>query len=126
MHGPTYMGNPLACAAANASLDLFEKEARLEQAQAMEDALTAGLSPAWKLPGVADVRAMGAIGVIQMRSLPNAEDLKARLVGQGVWVRPFRDVLYLTPPLNIAREDLETLISGTLAAARPWAEANFA
>lgn len=126
MHGPTYMGNPLACAAANASLDLFEREPRLEQAQALEDALTAGLAPAWSIPGVVDVRARGAIGVIQMRALPNLDDLKARLVANGVWVRPFRDIVYLCPPLMIGRQDLALLLNGTLAAARDWGLANFA
>jgi adenosylmethionine-8-amino-7-oxononanoate aminotransferase len=68
---------------------------------------------------------MGAIGVIQMRALPNPEDLKARLVDSGVWVRPFRDIVYLCPPLTIGREDLAFLIKGTLEATRAWAEANF-
>jgi adenosylmethionine-8-amino-7-oxononanoate aminotransferase len=126
MHGPTYMGNPLACAAANASLDLFEREPRLEQARALEDALTAALAPAWKFPGVVDVRAQGAISVIQMRALPNLDDLKARLVENGVWVRPFRDIIYLTPPLLIGPDDLAALARATLGATRDWAQANFA
>ncbi len=125
MHGPTFMGHPLACAAANASLDLFEREPRLEQARAMEDIFTAALAPAWNFPGVVDVRALGGIGVIQMHALPNLDDLKARLVGQGVWVRPFGGIIYLFPPLNIPRADLDALIAGTLAAARDWAQANF-
>src|SRR5690606_28923214 len=69
MHGPTFMANPLACAAANASLDLFQREPRVEQARAMQAKLHAGLAPTRDLPGVVDVRCRGAIGVIEVESL---------------------------------------------------------
>ena len=109
MHGPTFMANPLACAAADASLDLFEREPRVEQARAMEAKLLDGLAPCRGLPGVVDVRAKGAIGVVQLASPPDREALKRAFVEQGVWVRPFGDVVYLAPALNIADADLERL-----------------
>ena len=126
MHGPTYMGNPAACAAANASLDLFESEPRLEQAAAIEAAFAARLPEARDLPGLVDIRWKGAIGVLQMQSLPELDALKAGFVEAGVWVRPFRDIIYLAPPLAIAPDDLDTLIGATLNTARDWAGRAFA
>jgi adenosylmethionine---8-amino-7-oxononanoate aminotransferase len=111
MHGPTFAGNPLACAAANASLDLFETEPRLVQVAALERQLEAGLATCRGLPGVRDVRVKGAIGVVQLARAPQLEALRARFVQHGVWVRPFGDVVYLMPPLVIASEDLERLIA---------------
>jgi adenosylmethionine-8-amino-7-oxononanoate aminotransferase len=118
MHGPTYMANALACAAANASLDLFAREPRLAQAAAIAAQLTAELEPCRHLPGVVDVRVMGAIGVVQLDR--PAEALRSRFPPLGVWVRPFRDILYLTPPLVIGEDDLSRL---TGAVARVSAEA---
>jgi adenosylmethionine-8-amino-7-oxononanoate aminotransferase len=109
MHGPTYTGNPLACAAANASLDLFETEPRLEQAGAIEAQLEAELAACRESPGVRDVRVKGAIGVVELEREPKLEALRARFVQHGVWVRPFGAVVYLMPPLVIASEDLSTL-----------------
>jgi adenosylmethionine-8-amino-7-oxononanoate aminotransferase len=109
MHGPTFMGNALACAAANASLDLFETEPRLLQANEIGKVLTAGLGPCLGLPGVKDVRVRGAIGVVELERIDDLDTLKARLVAQGVWVRPFRNIVYLTPALTIAHCDLEQL-----------------
>lgn len=109
MHGPTFMGNALACAAANASLDLFETQPRLAQAQAISKALAAGLAPCRELPWVRDVRVLGAIGVVELDGIADREALKRRLVEAGVWVRPFGNVVYLTPALTIGEEDLATL-----------------
>lgn len=109
MHGPTYMANPLGCAAANASLDLFETEDRLGQARALETALAEQLEPCRALPGVVDVRAMGAVGVVQMERIDDPASLRARLVERGVWVRPFRDIVYLTPALTIGADELAVL-----------------
>jgi adenosylmethionine-8-amino-7-oxononanoate aminotransferase len=111
MHGPTFAGNPLACAAANASLDLFESEPRLEQAAAIEQQLRRGLAACRTLEGVRDVRVKGAIGVVQLERAPQLEALRARFVRHGVWVRPFGDVVYLMPPLVIDPEDLEQLLA---------------
>ena len=105
MHGPTYMANPLPCAAANASLDLFEGEPRLEQARAMETRLAAALAPVRDLPQVVDVRTKGAVAVVQVDELRDLEWLKARFVEQGLWIRPFRDAIYLTPALVMSPDD---------------------
>ncbi|QEK92244.1 adenosylmethionine--8-amino-7-oxononanoate transaminase [Achromobacter insolitus] len=110
MHGPTFMGNALACAAANASLDLFESEPRLAQAQAISTALAAGLEPCRELPWVRDVRVLGAIGVVELDGITDREALKRRLVDAGVWVRPFGNVVYLTPALTIAEDELASLM----------------
>ncbi len=120
-HGPTFAGNALACAAANASLDLFESEPRLEQAAAIERRLAAGLEPCRDLRGVRDVRVRGAIGVVQLERIPRLDALRRRFVAHGVWVRPFGDVVYLMPPLVIGTADLDTLTSavrGVLTEAR--------
>jgi adenosylmethionine-8-amino-7-oxononanoate aminotransferase len=109
MHGPTYMANPLACAAANASLDLFETEPRLKQAAMIGGQLEAGLAPCRELPGVRDVRVRGAIGVVELEAIADMNALKAALVAQGVWVRPFRNIIYLTPALSIGTADLQFL-----------------
>jgi len=109
MHGPTYAGHALACAAANASLDLFAAEPRLEQVAAIEAQLTRELEPCRALPGVRDVRVKGAIGVVELEREPKLEALRARFVRHGVWVRPFGCVVYLMPPLVIATQDLATL-----------------
>lgn len=118
MHGPTFMGNALACAAANASLDLFESEPRLAQAQALSVALAAGLEPCRELPWVRDVRVLGAIGVVELDNITDREALKRRLVDAGVWVRPFGNVVYLTPALTIDGDDLATLIRAVVAVLR--------
>jgi adenosylmethionine-8-amino-7-oxononanoate aminotransferase len=110
MHGPTFMGNALACAAANASLDLFETEPRLAQAQAISVALAAGLEPCRELPWVRDVRVLGAIGVVELDGIADREALKRRLVEAGVWVRPFGNVVYLTPALTISEDELASLM----------------
>jgi adenosylmethionine-8-amino-7-oxononanoate aminotransferase len=109
MHGPTYMANPLACAAANASIDLFERNDRLAQVARITAALEAGLAPCRSLPWVRDVRVLGAIGVVELDRIADLAALKARFVAAGVWVRPFRSIVYLTPALTIADEDLATL-----------------
>lgn len=108
MHGPTFMANPLACAAANASLDLFESEPRLAQVAAIEAQLRRELEPCRGLPGVVDVRVMGAIGVVQL-DRPVAANLRPACVERGVWVRPFGDIVYLAPPFVIDAADLTTL-----------------
>jgi adenosylmethionine-8-amino-7-oxononanoate aminotransferase len=109
MHGPTYMGNALACAAANASLDLFERENRLKAACDMAAALTLGLSPCLGIEGVRDVRVRGAIGVVQLDQIANLNKIKQQFIDEGVWVRPFRNIVYLTPALTIDSADLKTL-----------------
>jgi adenosylmethionine-8-amino-7-oxononanoate aminotransferase len=109
MHGPTYMANPLACAAANASLDLFEAEPRLQQVATIEQSLRAGLKPCRRMKGVKDVRVLGAIGVVQMESGIDVAALKPTFIKCGVWVRPYRDILYLTPAFTISADELKQL-----------------
>lgn len=109
MHGPTFMANPLGCAAANASLDLFETQPRLAQTAAIAAALRTGLEPCRSLPGVIDVRTMGAIGVVQLDHIDNPSALRATFIEHGVWVRPFRDIIYLTPALTIEPTQLRKL-----------------
>ena len=116
MHGPTYMANALACAAANASLDLFEQEPRLAQAARISAQLKAQLEPCRGLPGVVDVRVLGAIGVVQLDR--DADVLRDRFPPLGVWIRPFRDIVYLTPPLTIGETDLERLTAAIVQVVR--------
>jgi adenosylmethionine-8-amino-7-oxononanoate aminotransferase len=109
MHGPSYMANALACAAANASLDLFEREPRMQQVAAISAALAQGLEPCRGMPGVKDVRVMGAIGVVEMDRIDNLDAWRARFVDEGVFVRPFGNVIYLTPAFTIDNTDLTRL-----------------
>jgi adenosylmethionine---8-amino-7-oxononanoate aminotransferase len=118
MHGPTFTGNPLACAAANASLALFDTEPRLEQVRRVEAQLSEGLAACRALSGVRDVRVKGAIGVVQLARSPGAQaldELRRAFVSEGTWVRPFGDVVYLMPPLVIGERDLERLIGAVRA-----------
>lgn len=119
MHGPTFMANPLACAAANASLDLFEEEPRLAQVAAISAALAEGLSPCRRLPDVKDVRVLGAIGVVELRRIADMRALKAKFVDAGVWVRPFGNIVYLTPAFTISPEDLVRLTSAVVRVLTP-------
>jgi len=109
MHGPTYMANALACAAANASLDLFETEPRLAQVAAIAQALEEGLAPCRGVGGVKDVRVLGAIGVVELERIADVEALRARFVAEGVFIRPFGSVIYLTPAFTTASDELATL-----------------
>ncbi|MCE3006299.1 MAG: adenosylmethionine--8-amino-7-oxononanoate transaminase [Alphaproteobacteria bacterium] len=116
MHGPTYMGNPLACAAANASLDLFEREDRIAQVEAIEASLFTGLRPLLSHHKIRDVRIKGAIGVVELdASLTDFTRLRARLIEEGVWLRPLHNTLYLMPPLTISPRELEKLIQAVFA-----------
>jgi adenosylmethionine---8-amino-7-oxononanoate aminotransferase len=109
MHGPTYMANALACAAANASLDLFATEPRLAQVAAIAAALERGLAPCRGLPGVRDVRVKGAVGVVELDRIDDLDRLKRRFVEAGVWLRPFGRIVYLTPAFTIDEDDLGRL-----------------
>ena len=110
MHGPTYMANALACAAANASLDLFEREPRLEQVRRDFDRCWRRASRrAADVPGVRDVRVKGAIGVVELERIDDLDGLRARFVAEGVFIRPFGNVIYLTPSFTIDENDLATL-----------------
>jgi len=109
MHGPTYMANPLACAAANASLDLFEDGAWRADVARVSTALTEGLERCRRAPGVVDVRVLGAIGVVEFDAPVAVGDLCARFAEEGVWIRPMGKVIYLTPAFTTPDADLALL-----------------
>jgi adenosylmethionine-8-amino-7-oxononanoate aminotransferase len=115
MHGPTYMANPLACAAANASLDLFDAEPRLREVAAIEEQLREELEPCRVLPGVVDVRVKGAIGAVQLQKL-DAPALRHEFAQRGFWIRPFGDIVYLTPAFTIAKDQLAALTAAIRSA----------
>ncbi|MBT3887307.1 MAG: aminotransferase class III-fold pyridoxal phosphate-dependent enzyme, partial [Rhodospirillaceae bacterium] len=122
MHGPTFMANPLACAAANASLDLFEREDRAAEARAIETVLAVALEPCRSLPGVVDVRTKGAIGVVELAEIYNVTWFRRRFIELGVWLRPFGKIVYMTPALNISADDLAALTDAILTVVMEWAE----
>ncbi len=110
MHGPTFMANALACAAANASLDLFESEPRLDRVANISRALAPGLEACRRLPGVRDVRVKGAIGVVELDRIENLNALRQRFIAEGVFIRPFGNIVYLTPAFTIAEDELAILM----------------
>lgn len=111
MHGPTFMANPLACAVANASLDLFEQEPRLQQVHAIKTQLEHELAPCRDLPNVKDVRIKGAIGVVELKELKDPAALNKAFLKKNVWIRPFRNIVYLTPAFIINPDELNILTS---------------
>jgi adenosylmethionine-8-amino-7-oxononanoate aminotransferase len=120
MHGPTYMANALACAAANASLDLFAREPRLKQVEAISARLTEGLAPCRGLRGVRDVRVRGAIGVVELERIADLEGMRRRFIAEGVFVRPFGSIVYLTPPFTISEDELRTLTVAVVKVVREF------
>jgi adenosylmethionine-8-amino-7-oxononanoate aminotransferase len=118
MHGPSYMANALACAAANASLDLFEREPRLQQVAALSAALAQGLELCRAMPGVKDVRVKGAIGVVEMENIGDLDAVRTKFVEQGVFVRPFGNIIYLTPAFTISTEELKVLTDALVMVVR--------
>jgi adenosylmethionine---8-amino-7-oxononanoate aminotransferase len=122
MHGPTFMANPLACAVALASLDLLLDDSAgagwRPRVRAIERGLREGLEPARALPGVADVRVLGAIGVIELEAPVDIAAATAAAVARGVWLRPFRELVYAMPPYVIGEGDLDAVCAAMLDAAR--------
>jgi adenosylmethionine-8-amino-7-oxononanoate aminotransferase len=109
MHGPTYMANPLACAAANASLDIFETGDWRGQVARIAARLAAGLAPCRDAVGVVDVRVRGAIGVVEFAEPVEVARLCARFAKEGVWIRPMGKIVYLTPPFTVSDTELAKL-----------------
>lgn len=116
MHGPTFMANPLACAVAAEAVAMVAEGAWREQVPAIEAELIAGLEPLRRQPGVADVRVLGAIGVVEMaRDVPMREATEAAMA-QGVWIRPFGRLIYTMPPYVCTKEDVRQICRGIAAA----------
>jgi adenosylmethionine---8-amino-7-oxononanoate aminotransferase len=118
MHGPTFMANPLACSVALAGLGLLDDGAWRRRVAAIAAALERGLAPAHELPGVIDVRVLGAIGVVQLAGPVDVAAATRAAVERGVWLRPFRDLVYTMPPYVTGPQDLERIAAAAVAAAR--------
>lgn len=116
MHGPTFMGNALACRVAEASLELLRDNNWPEQVAALESGLRLGLAPCAAHPDVVDVRVLGGIGVVECRNPVNIAELQRFFVKQGVWIRPFNRLIYLMPPYVTTSADLRRLTEVILMA----------
>jgi adenosylmethionine-8-amino-7-oxononanoate aminotransferase len=116
MHGPTFMANPLACAASLASLELLSDGGWRRDVERISRALANGLAPARELPGVADVRVLGAIGVIELTGPVDVGAATDAAVARGVWLRPFADLVYTMPPYIASDDELAAICDAAIAA----------
>jgi adenosylmethionine-8-amino-7-oxononanoate aminotransferase len=116
MHGPTFMANPLACAIASANLDLLGSYDVAATVARIGAELDSGLSPARELPGVRDVRTLGAVGVLELEQPVDVPRVTAAALDRGVWVRPFRNLVYTMPPYVCTTEDVATITGAMVGA----------
>ena len=116
LHGPTFMGNPLACAVANASLSIIDDGAWRADVARVSAGLVSGLAPALALAAVADVRTVGAVGVIELHHAVDVPAVTRAAIRHGVWVRPFRNLIYTMPPYISTAADIEQITVGMTAA----------
>jgi adenosylmethionine-8-amino-7-oxononanoate aminotransferase len=117
MHGPTFMANPLACAAANANLALLADGRWQADVERIESRLRAGLAPALDASTVSDVRVLGAVGVVQLHEPVDVAAATAAARKLGVWIRPFRDLVYTMPPYVVSDDDVDTICQAMIEAA---------
>jgi len=110
MHGPTFMGNPLACAVANTSIDLLMKQDWKANIDRIQDQFQMRLEPFAAMSTVAEVRCLGAIGVVELHKPVDMRTIQKQFVDTGIWVRPFGKLVYLMPPFIITNEQLGTLV----------------
>jgi adenosylmethionine-8-amino-7-oxononanoate aminotransferase len=119
MHGPTFMANPLACRAAQASLCLLQASHWAEQTRAMQTALETGLADCRKHAHVHDVRVLGAIGVVEMKRAVNVARLRRYFMeAHDVWIRPFNRLIYLMPPYAVTADEIARLCRAVRAAVK--------
>ena len=116
MHGPTFMANPLACAIASANLDLLTSRGTATEVARIEGGLRAGLERAASLSSVAEVRVLGAVGVVHLLEPVRVAEVTAAAIERGAWVRPFRDLVYTMPPYVTSDDDLALVTSALVGA----------
>jgi adenosylmethionine-8-amino-7-oxononanoate aminotransferase len=112
MHGPTFMGNPLACAVANASIEQLLNEDWQSNIARIETVLKQQIEPFIHLDTVADTRILGAIAVVEMKQPVQLAEIQRQFVARGIWVRPFGRLVYVMPPFIMSNQDLESLMQG--------------
>jgi adenosylmethionine-8-amino-7-oxononanoate aminotransferase len=117
MHGPTFMANALACAVGVAAVELLLEQDWRARVSAIEKGLRAGLEPAGSMPGVADVRVLGAIGVIEMQRPVDLRVATPAALARGVWLRPFRNLVYVMPPYICTDAEIEQITSAMVGVA---------